>query len=306
MWVVALMILAVILAGCLGEESKNTDVDESNRGTSGQTEVKTTATPSYTPTYTPQYVQKTLYSGSVILPKDTNIVRDSRQTMAVIPFIVDRDNSDITIVLSSRPYGAYAVVLNEEDYYKFRAGEQPSVNQVVMFNGDYTLNLKLNRGKYYLLLAYGASENAEEQTILLHSGVEVIKAGHYLALPFKISENTPEIAGKVIGKEYYRLELNLKIREDLDINILLFDKSEFDVWANGGTATPLYFVKRGESGDYYIVPTELPRVNEEYVLVLDNSYSILTKKTVEYSLYAFVDVVERETIDVEIIESWYE
>ena len=156
--------------------------------------------------------------------------------------------------------------------------------------GTYTATL--SPGNYYVVIGY-----ADPVYKTLASGTEVIKAGEYVGVPIDLSN--------IIYAE--NVKATIDIREDLDINTFFTTADEFKVYQEGGTPKIYTEYKHAKSGTYDLIngpPSYATRIGPDiYYLVLDNSYSILTTKTIDYKVTADVVYPANVHLKIEVKEN---
>ncbi|WP_297068661.1 hypothetical protein [Thermococcus sp.] len=152
-------------------------------------------------------------------------------------------------------------------------------------DGAYTT--ALSPGQYYVVIGY-----ADPIHKTLTSGTEVIKAGKYVGIPIDLSN--------IVYAE--NVKATIDIREDLDINLKFMRASEFQIYQEGGTPRVIASYEKAKSETYAITngpPSYLSRIGPDiYYLILDNTYSWFTKKTVDYTVSA--DVVYPAEVHLKI------
>ncbi len=66
-----------------------------------------------------------------------------------------------------------------------------------------------------------------------------------------------------------------------DIKVYVFDEDNYINWENGHSVTPLYDTGKETVGDFSVPVTS----GETYYIVLDNSFSVISKKYVKTHIY---------------------
>jgi hypothetical protein len=111
--------------------------------------------------------------------------------------------------------------------------------------------------------------NYRSQTIL-HNDASTIPAGSYSYLEVDIAQ-----ASLLLVK----LQIDFTVTAGGDIDFYVFDEYNYNMWKSGHASSPIVYKSRVTS---YKGDVHLP--NGKYYLVWDNSYSIITPKTLRQNV----------------------
>ncbi|NJE42486.1 hypothetical protein [Thermococcus sp. GR6] len=264
--VLLVTILVVATAGCITSPEDTAEQTNKNAG------VTETSATSSTPTWTPrewtaydstEKLDSHLYIGSIDIDHTSTIsmtikILDPR--VDTISYIGIIPASELTTWKQSKEIAEYKYL-----------------NKHIRSN---TFTATLEPGSYYFVI--GLADPVQET---LASGTEVIKARSYLAVPLDLSDTLYVM----------NLEAYVDIREDLDIDIVFTTPEEYKIFTEGGTAKAIEYYKKAKSGYYPLADYLEPGL---YYFILDNGYSLLTKKTVDYRITS--DVIYPATVHITI------
>lgn len=253
------VLLVVSISGC-----QQTSEDTAEQ-ISKNTEATTTAT-----TTTPKEW--------IALDKDYTF--DSR---IYIPVELDKTTKlTITLNLPSGKSLEYIGIIPESELETWKQDDTATEFKYLKTNvesGTYTTTL--NAGKYFFVIGL---PTPQPQT--LKDDTIVVKAGDYEAIPIYLDN--------IIYAQ--NMQVTINIRENLDISLYLLEQKEYQILKQGGTPKAYLVEKKATSGTYTIYGVLLP---DTYYLVLSNTYSILTDKTIDYTVTA--EVSEPFTGHIKII-----
>lgn len=255
------VILAVSISGCSESES-------------GYTTTQTTKTSIATPTEWTAY-DKDIYLDSEIYIPSFEIEKPTTFKMTLT---VPNDKSLF-----------YLGVIPESELERWKEDSTASEYQYLKTDvGSGTYTVTLPPGKYYIVIGYPTPE-----TKTLKEDTVVVKAGDYVGIPIYLDNI---LYADNVG-------LMIDIREANDINILFIRADEYNILQQGGTPRVIAYHKKATSGTHELTNakpsywSELPP--DTYYLVFDNTYSMLTDKTIDYKVEA--KIVEPITIHLKIV-----
>ncbi|WP_297522848.1 hypothetical protein [Thermococcus sp.] len=271
----AILLLVVFATGCIG-----TSTDSSTSKTSSPTSA-------YHTENTQQWTPKTwtAYDKDLTLDReyyigDIELTHTSKITMNLNIF-------------SGANSISYLAIIPASELEKWKEDSTSITYEFITHHaksGTYTATL--SPGKYYVLVGI-----ADPIHKTLASGTEVIKAGEYVGVPIDLSNIV--YAEKVMA--------TVDIREDLDINMFFTTAEEFRIYQEGGTPKIYTSYQKIKSGTYDLIngpPSYATRIGPDiYYLVLDNTYSLITTKTVDYTVTADVVYPARVHLKIEVEET---
>jgi len=264
----AILILIVLATGCIGT-SNNSNPSPT---TTGNQQGKTTS--QWTPT------TWTAYDKGITLDReyyigDIELTHTSKITMQLD-------------IISEAESVSYLAIIPASELNKWKEDSSSITYEFITHHaksGTYTATL--SPGDYYILVGI-----ADPLPSKLAEGTEVIKAGKYVGIPIDLSN--------IVYAE--NVKATIDIRENLDIDMFLTTADEFKVYQEGGTPKVYTYYERIKSGTYDLINGSSAydtRIGPDiYYLVLDNSYSLITTKTVDYTVTA--DVVYPANIHLKI------
>ncbi|AIF69659.1 hypothetical protein PAP_06305 [Palaeococcus pacificus DY20341] len=198
---------------------------------------------------------------------DKEYTFDSR---TYIPFELDSTYKlTITLNIPSGKKLEYLGIIPESELEQWKNDDTASEYLYLKKNvesGTYTTTL--NKGNYVFVIGTPTPEST-----ILNEDTVVVKHGDYEAIPIYLTN--------ILYAQNVKLKID--IREDLDINIYLMDEKEYNIWKQGGTPK-IYFAEKKATSGYYTLRNYLPA--DTYYLILDNEYSLLTDKTIDYRIEA--------------------
>lgn len=245
--ILIVVLLAVSISGCSGSGSSGGHTTTAQKTNAGATE-----------TYTPRTW--------TMLDKDYTF--DSR---IYIPFELDK-TTELTIILNLPNSKSldYIGIIPETELEKWKEDDTASEYKYLKTDvKSETYTTTLNAGKYVFVIG---TPTPQYQTLKEDS--TVVKAGDYEAIPIYLNN--------ILYAQNMRVTID--IRENLDINLYLFEQKEYQIWKEGGTPRAYLVEKKATSGTYYVY-TLSPGT---YYLVLSNTYSLITDKTIDYKVTAEV------------------
>jgi len=265
LYIGAILILVVFVSGCIGTTA-NSSSSPSPSATSQQTKVN----------HQKSWVA---YDQDITLNGPSYGKIEITHTSKVV--------MDLNI-LSGADSISYLAIIPASDFQNWEEGSTGITYEFITHHaksGTYTATL--SPGTYYVLVGY-----ADPIHKTLAQGTEVIKARRYVGIPIDLSN--------IIYAE--NVKANIDIREDLDITIFFTTASEFKVYQEGGTPKVYTEYKHAKSGTYDLLngpPSYATKMGPGvYYLVLDNTYSLITTKTVDYTVTG--DVVYPATVHLTI------
>lgn len=250
LYVGAILLLVVFVAGCSGTSTNSNQTPTSLSAASTPTETSQQWTPSSWVAY-----DEDLTLDSQYYIGDLEITHTSKVTMELN-------------ILSGANSISYLAIIPASELEKWKEDSPDITYEFITHHagsGTYTATLSL--GTYYVLI--GLADSIHKT---LAQGTEVIKAGYYVGIPIDLSD--------ILYAE--SIKATIDIREDLDITLGFLTEEEFEVYQEGGTAKFIAKYEETKSGTYSITdapPMYVTTLNPgTYYLILDNGYSWFTKK----------------------------
>lgn len=274
LYVGAILILVVLVAGCIGTTT-NTSSSSSPTSTHS-TETYSEQTPTTWTIFDEDLkLDSQYYIGSPIRIKRTSTIRI---TLRII------DNAESI---------SYIGIIPASSLETWKENKESATYTFITHHvKDGTYTTALSPGDYYVVIGY-----ADPIHKTIAQGTEVIKAGEYVGVPIDLSN--------IVYAE--NVQATIDIREDRDITLKFMRASEFQIYREGGTPRVIASYKEVESGTYDITngpPSYWDYLPSDiYYLVLDNTYSVFTKKTVDYTVTGDVVYPARIHLTIKVEET---
>jgi len=268
----AILLLIVFATGCISTSTSPSQTTPSSTSTSTETK------PQWTP------------SSWVVYDKDLTL--DRRYYIGDIEITHSSKVIMQLDIISGANSISYLAIIPASELEKWKE-ESPSITYEFITNHakSETYTATLSPGTYYVLVGL-----ADPMYKTLSQGTEVVDAGEYVGIPISLSN--------ILYAE--NIKATIDIREDLDITLMFMRASEFQIYREGGTPKVVVSYKKVESGTYDITngpPSYWDWVEpDDYYLVLDNRYSVLTDKTVDYTVIGDVVYPARIHLKVRVEE----
>lgn len=270
----AILILIVLATGCIGT-SNNTN-------------------PSSTSTGNQQSKTTSQWSPATWTVFDNDLTLDSQYSIGSPIQITKTSTMKINLeILNNANSISYIGVIPASSLNTWKENPEAATYTFITHHvktGTYTA--ALSPGDYYVVIGY-----ADPLHKTLTSGTEVLKAGEYVGIPIDLSN--------IIYAE--NVKATIDIREDLDINMFFTTSDEFNVYEEGGTPRIYTQYNKVKSGTYDLLngpPSYATRIGPDvYYLVLDNTYSLITTKTIDYKVTADVVYPANVHLKIEIKET---
>jgi len=279
LYVGAILLLVVFVAGCIGTSTNSTQSPTTSSVMSTPTETSQQWTPSSTPSSWVAYDKDITLNGEYYIG-DIEITRTSKITMKLD-------------ILSDANSISYLAIIPASELEKWKEDSQDITYEFITHHaksGTYTATL--SPGDYYVLVGI-----ADPIHKTLAQGTEVIDAGKYVGIPIDLSD--------ILRAE--NVKVTIDIREDLDINMFFTTSKEFQIYQEDGTPRVVASYEKAESGTYNITngpPSYLTKLGPDvYYLVLDNTYAWVMKKTVDYTVTGDVVYPARIHLTIKVEET---
>ncbi len=272
LFVMAILVLVIAALGCIGASTR-----------SGTSPSRTSVNPLYSASSS--YSSSTFHTSApqVETIYDKTITLNSSYYIG--PFSI-KSPSTVTITLSDLGSSqvSYVGIISASQLSTWR--ENPEAVNYVFLARDVTeggYSADLQRGYYYFVIGM-----ATPVYKTLTSGTVVVDHGKYVGIPITLMD--------IVGFRNPKVSIN--IRNDDDINIFFMEASEYQIYQEGGTPRVYTYYHRVPSGIYSLLNGTGMLYSGTYYLVLDNTYSWFTKKTIDYEVTA--NVIYPITVHVKI------